>query len=331
MPRCDQQECPLLKNGKCLEGKEPPSKCPHYSADIDIIEPNNEEIPDPSDKSQFYDGRVIPLNEINRIALSNPTKLIILAGMTKSGKTTLLLSLLHLFETTRSFGGFIFGGSETLISFEEFAHESRVESQSLLADTPRTNVTDEPINFLHLKIAPEVDPTSIQDVVFTDVSGEQFKKYRDSTAQCKNFYICKRADHFALFFDSDSLSNKNTRATTRVSALTLMKSLVEAGVLTSQTNIQIVFSRWDLYQAKNNKESFENYFQKLKDELQKLYGQNFKISFFEIASRPQNYKILEFGYGIDKLLIKWMQDGLQDNNLMKSLAKYSGTRQFLLY
>ena len=227
MPNCNEDGCQVLLTGECVNGL-PLTDCSHYSIIDTLLQeteiPGSKDATSKSDSSNNYNnanysavngidthsGRTLKVDEVNRISTKRRTKLVILAGMPNAGKTTLLLSLMHLFATKSDFQGYIFSGSETLYDFEEKSHPSKIDSDNSNPDTDRT--THGPPTFLHLQVA-ERDALGIkQDFLFTDISGESFRILKDSTDESKKFYLGKRADHFALFFDSDMLSSMDKRA-----------------------------------------------------------------------------------------------------------------------
>ena len=340
MPDCNEKGCPLLTSGKCQEGFSDPVECPHYISDVILDEESivekDENGKEESTSISVYSGRAIPLSEVNRISLCNITRLIIFAGMPDSGKTTLLLSLIHIFQTNPSFAGFLFAGSQTLVDFEEKSFKSKVQSMQHESDTDRTILHEEdPIRFLHLTLASVANLRKRQELIFTDVSGELFKNLRHSTKACKEFYICKRADHFVLFMDADGLSDYNKRALTKSNAIGVLQSLVEAESLTPITNVQIVFSRWDLLEEKTDRETHLKYIDGISNEIIAKYGDRFNVGFYKVASRPKPATQILFGLGIEELLPIWVNksyiETLPGEDGSNMLPMTISTRQFLQY
>jgi Double-GTPase 2 len=342
MPKCNEDGCPVLTTGICINDFTDLKKCPHYSeenAEIDIGDhsesgvASNRNLSQKSEDITGYPGKSLGLVDINKIALENYTRLIILAGMHDVGKTTAILSLMHLFESGEGVGGLIFAGSQTLIDFEQKAWPSKVNSGNDEATTVRTpNSEYAELKFLHLKLADKANLSLKRDILFTDISGELFMNIRDTKRDAEDFLIGKRADHFALFLDAAALSSTQLKMSARISGLNILKSLTESGTLTGLSRLQIVYSRWDLFPT-TQVQMHREFIDKLTAEIGGLYGEMFEISIHEIASRPSR-KGLEFGYGLEDLFKVWSTKSQLDFN--KTIKAKTSTpnakwRQFRQY
>jgi len=337
MAYCNEEGCQVLTTGKCVNDLVL-SECPHYkeSADEDDIdELENEQPNDLVDNEQLssgmidvYSGKALRLNEVNRISTSAISRLIILAGMPDAGKTTLLLSLMHLFQTKPEFQNYIFAGSETLLDFEEKAHPSKAESENVEENTGRTPIG--PPTFLHLAVNNKTSNHST-NLIFTDVSGELFNALKDNTEQCKNFTLAERADHFVILFDADRITTLKDRAIAKTSGISIIKSLIQAGTLKPHTRIQIIFSRWDLYIQKGKQKSHDEYIDLLKTDLRAQIGSKFEIEFFEVSARPKS-NLLTFGHGLEKVFPMWVTQSILDKQatISEKQEPVSG-RQYLQY
>ncbi|MDO1451350.1 hypothetical protein Q0590_34060 [Rhodocytophaga aerolata] len=316
MPICNEEGCQVFTTGKCVNGLEL-DECPHYLEDSEVKDykkpENNEEIPPRASPVNnvidVYDGKALKLSDVNRIANNSITRLVILAGMPDAGKTTLLLSLMHIFTTNPQFGDFIFAGSDTLLDYELKSHPSKIDSENSNETTGRTQVG--PPVFLHLKVADQKEDGKLTDLLFTDISGEDFRALRDSTIECKKFTIGQRADHFALFFDTLKITTLKERASAKASGIGILRSLIEAGSLLPQTRIQIIFSRWDLKPNQENEHIHDEFIKLLKSDISSQFGSEYEISFFEIAARPKNNNY-PFGHGIENIFPLWVKCSLID-------------------
>lgn len=331
--KCKIEGCTVAINGKCVEGLDL-TVCTNH-------EPigENEKGEGGDDKSwndanlvSFYLGDALSLDETYGITSNSLTRLIMLAGRVDAGKTTLLASLYDLFQMQTSFADYTFAGSKTLIGFEKRCHESRLASKRKDPKTERTIFTPDDPKFLHLKLRNPAGEN--RDLLFTDISGEHFKQLSNSTDECKKFTMAKRADHFALFLDGDLLSSIEERQQTKINALAILRSLTESGALPEETKIQVIFSRWDLLESKNEKQAAKNFIEGIKTEIKFKYPDTkWNILFFEIASRPDFTSNLPFGHGIDKLLKIWAEESIyvKDKKLDFSFEVNSDGRQFSQY
>jgi len=310
--KCKQAGCSASTDGKCLEGLSPDA-CPHCSIiedDIseDIVVPDIVEAIITPDKEIFHNvhrGEALELSETSSITNSSLTRLIILAGLSEAGKTTMLASIFDLFQCNSNFCGYIFAGSKTLIGFERRCHHARIKSEREIPVTERTKSSDSKV-FLHLKVkSKEKIPT---DLLFTDISGEIFKELNNSAIESKNFELAKRADHFALFIDSDQLSNLTNRNIAKTRSIGILRSLIETGMLGVNTYIEVIFSRWDLLQGKSDVELHLKFVESIKEKIIKKFANTHKnIAFFNLASRPTNLTNFYFGYGVVDIFTDWVE------------------------
>ncbi|HEX8515187.1 MAG TPA: hypothetical protein VF868_03230 [Bacteroidia bacterium] len=304
--KCKQPDCQVAVTGVCLEGIF--DTCTHkYLADNASNDSPKEDAEEAKNVDAnykgTYSGEAMRAEECHSVASASLTRLIVLAGSVDAGKTTLLASLFQLFQERNDFAEYKFAGSQTLIGLEKRCFKSRLTSDREKATTDRTILLDDD-EFIHLKVK-KLNGNKV-DLLFTDVSGEKFKNFANSSEECKKFELAKRADHFVLFIDSDSLSDKAARQNIKTSSLNILRGLIETEMLRPETYIEIVFSRWDLLLAKADVQLHKEFAIKVKEEILQKYGTiNKRISFYEIASRPNSE--LDFGYGIDKLLPEWAE------------------------
>lgn len=341
MPTCNEVGCEVVTKGVCLNHFEDLKSCSHYSSegevasrqeDANIIDDENATDANPNDGGlKVHTGLSLLEEEINAISKDDYTRLIILAGMPEAGKTTALLCLMHQFQTQSNYRNYLFAGSKTLVDLEEKAWPSRTDSKNESAKTVRTN--DMVPKFIHLKLAKQQQLEKKENLLFTDVSGELFKTLKDSTSESKKFVLANRADHFALFFDAGALSDPSQKFAARIAGLGILKSLTDVGVLLPKTRIQIVFSRWDLFESKSDKDRHRAFIETIQKEIHDKYSTKYSLSFHIIASRP--YKsTLPFAFGIDELFDIWISKSQLDFNreLLEVIPQEEkNARHFLQY
>lgn len=351
MASCNEEGCSVLTVGKCVNGLGL-DVCPHYSEGDDTIveyqdekdfDNNLDDQNEDDDTNTFpkgnevnkenlkdvHTGKALTLDEADKIARSVLTRVIVLAGMPEAGKTTLLLTLMHLFSCRQSFEGHIFAGSQTLIDFEEKSHPSKIDSDISEPETGRTPVGAH--TFMHIAVADLENLNKKVDLLFTDISGETFKALKDSTEECKKFELGSRADHFALFFDTKDLTSLSDRANSKAAGLGMLRGLTEAGILQASTKIQIVFSKWDLFNE-HKRDNHEQFLEVLKDEIRKNYGHMYDMSFYEISCRSKDGSFA-FGYGLEKLFLSWVNQSQLDHNEIRDseIEKEAKLHQFLKF
>jgi hypothetical protein len=307
---CKQPGCTVAVDGKCLEGLDV-KNCPHCTI-IDEKEVLNETTLTPTESTtieteiktykEIYSGESLDINETSIITAASLTRLIILAGLPDYGKTTLLACLFDLFQKNTSFASYMFSGSKTLIGFEKICHHSRISSDRSIPVTSRT--TNIEPKFLHLGLK---DNFSKIELLFTDISGEFFRDYLSiSYDECRKFELMRRADHFVLLIDSDLLSNINTRQTAKVSSLEVLRRLIDSEMLSPETYVQILFSKWDLLLEKKDKESHIKFVDATILDIGRKFEKDLNnLSFHKVASRPVHPNEIKQGYGFENLCKIW--------------------------
>lgn len=329
MANCTEEGCQVLVTGKCINNL-PLDTCPHYSEEDDLEMPINseeesgkndetsEEITGKIEYEEVYKGSALTIDEANKIAAKGETRLIILAGMPDVGKTTLPLTLMDLFSKSDSIADNIFAGSKTLLEFEQKGHPSKIASERSIPETWRTPI-DKP-KFLHLKLAPFDKPAQHLDLLITDISGETFQVLKDNDEAAREFKIALRADHFALFFDADAITDNSKRANAKTNGIGILRSLKEAQVLLPQTNIQVIFSRWDYYKEREeNKLQNDHYIAALKVAVKNVLSDEYNVEFHEVAARPKDLNKVPLGLGLKQVLKTWT-DASQLENVRESIS-----------
>lgn len=309
--KCKQADCKVSETGVCLEGIL--ETCSHKffgdSVEVQNASENTAEtqaVDLLKDNGQpSYSGDAMLIEECGAITSSSLTRLIILAGNASSGKTTMLATLFQMFQERSNFAGYKFAGSRSLIGLEKRCFKSRLTSEREKADTDRT-IFLEYDEFIHLKVKKGSDPSV--NLLFTDVSGEKFKTISKSVAESKKFELAKRADHFVLFMDAFLLSDDTTKHLTKTKSLNILRSLIEAQVLSPETYIEVIFSRWDLLLKRDPVECHKEFVELVKAEILEKFGATHKrISFYEVANRPDSGLGIEAGFGINQVLPIWVE------------------------
>jgi hypothetical protein len=347
MPFCTTEGCQGAKGGTCLEGLVP-NKCSHYSEKdppasdqikLDNFSPSDLEPDDDIPKKEeekpipVYSGLALTEKECNVLMANSLSHFILLGGLSKSGKTTTLTSLFNLFQSN-PFGEFLFAGSRTMAGFERRSHESRIASGRTSEETARTRLSEDH-EFLHLKVQQQNNTQKPVDLIFTDISGEFFSSLKDSAEECKKFLIGNRADHFALFMDSESLSENHDKHVIRSSTIGVLRSLIESGIISKDTHIQIIFSRWDLAeQLATNDGPTKAFFESIEKEINRKWPA-MTLTFHRIASRPSRGSHLTPGYGLNELLPIWVgyskYKESEDFHRETNLVALDGDREYQKY
>jgi hypothetical protein len=327
--RCTQSGCPVATEGKCREGFSPPDTCPYitYSEDDEI------EVATTEPASTIYEalpsGEALSTSEVASITRSEPSKIIIFAGPIESGKTTILTSLYESYLEA-PFANFLFAGSRTLVGFERRCHNARESSGRLEAKTSHTSHR-EGVLFLHLRLGiRDGQRVTKKTLLLSDISGEQFKKIRDSSDATKEMTILSHADHLCLVIDGEKLSNVAQRQTVRNETRLILRSIVEGNALSPKCQVDVVFAKWDAVVDGPTSDDTEEFIRGLKHSLETIAGVP-KLNYFEVAARPVSPS-LQYAHGLPTLLRSWLQSDTWSGKSNISLLKHNGSeRQFDLY
>jgi hypothetical protein len=237
------------------------------------------------------------------IASAGLTRLVFIAGEAETGKTTLLAAIYEKFNEG-AFAERSFAGSETLVGWEKKCHLARIASGSERAETERTLGLQQ--RLLHLRLQKQDLSAEPQDVLFTDLSGEVFKLIRNSTAECQQLGMLKRADHFVLLVDGKMINTAENRHEAFTNSVALLRSCVDAEMVGTHSFVDVVFSKCDLLNDADRETSdFLNYaVETITGRYRKRFG---RLRFHKVAARPESTAI-PFAFGISDLLRSWLED-----------------------
>jgi hypothetical protein len=249
MARCNIQECPIARNGRCLEGRA--DDCPNLLPDTpsDTSSPVSDAtaaMPPQNDAAKEFESlhAGIPLNviEARRFASRGRAVVVGLVGMLDCGKTSLIARFHQLFQAG-PIGVFNFAGSQTLPRFEELNWKATVESGQSSPSMDRTS-TQFDNSFLHFRVRRKSSERSI-DILINDVSGETYRDAVASQAKCETLSAIQRADHIALLLDGAVLSLPSTRHGHVSKAKDFLQRLLQSGQIGKQTALHLVINKLD--------------------------------------------------------------------------------------
>lgn len=320
---CTRTSCPLATTGLCEHGHTDLSDCENFVAmpTSDSSQDDNT-LPEPRtpvadaglavtaaqlQSRLFSDGKALDVEGANQVTADAQTQVIVLAGEIECGKTTLLATIYEKFQAG-PFAGYDFGGSQTLVAFEQKCFLARIASEQLSSDTERTKVLDP--EHLHLMVKKRNGKgASSTNLLFTDVSGELFRMIKDSSEECKKMAVLTRADHIAILLDGAQLADKKFRQKALQDCKGLLRSILEGGMIGKDTFVEIIYSKWDLIQPKKTRTEHTDFVDASTDALKREFQTAVrKLQFFPIASRAQNEVKYPLGYKISGLFRSWAHD-----------------------
>jgi hypothetical protein len=189
-------------------------------------------------------GHAMNVEDIARVCRKRFTPIIFMAGEIGSGKTTLIASLHDAFFIG-PVSGYRFAGSRTLLAFEERSFESRAKSEGVVPQTPRTRY-ESGQQYFHIRIQEEHDSSFRNyDILFADMSGEFYERSIQRSAETRLLNDMTRAQCLLVLLDGEKLANPSQRQKVRSDALTFLRRCMEQKVLTDETEVQVLISKWD--------------------------------------------------------------------------------------
>lgn len=305
-PTCSEVDCKIAEGGRCLEGFDPPSKCPKFGKSRRPLSPTTtagsveEGISLPS-------GEDLDANGVFEIARSRLARLIVIAGAADAGKTTLIASLYERFQYG-SVSDYMFAGSTTLLGFERRCHLARAACRGLLPDTERTTISGGP-RFLHLSLAKRGSPTARRDLILSDIAGEAFRQARDSSEDALKLAFVARADRFVLLLDGAKLIDARSRNATRTEGDQILRAMLDVAFLGAHSYVDIVFTKWDRVLGSPEKSAIDAFVADTNVLFQERFGRRIgRLRTFHTALRRSTTGGSAPGYDVDQLLPPWLEE-----------------------
>jgi hypothetical protein len=139
---------------------------------------------------------------------------------------------------------------------------------------------------LHLRVRATAGKVPSKDLLFTDISGEKFERMQDYTAECKEFEILRRADHFVLLLDGKRLANPARRQQAYRGGTLILRSCIESGMLDTNSYVDVLFAKYDLISTSHNADRNIAFLVKIQQRINEDYGESFgRLRFFKVAVR----------------------------------------------
>lgn len=284
---CPNPDCRISETGKCVEGFDIISECPNQKAKrlAKAQESSEGEFDSPAPEKadvQVGSGETLSIDEATGVLCQNPTRVLTIIGPKDSGKTTLAISLYSKLQEG-PFEHLHFGGSLTLIAFEQRCHDSLVASGRDSPDTPRTS-RDEGLGFLHLTLHDET--IGRIDLLISERSGEFYKDVADSKEECKDLYEIDRADLIIFLVDGKQLAT-DQRHVVKSNVIMMVETLCDGGILKATHKVGIVLTKYDEVLQSEFSERAKKDFGTLVEDVKNRYGSRIPdIQSFIIAARP---------------------------------------------
>jgi GTPase SAR1 family protein len=256
---------------------------------------------------ELHDGEELTVKTAQLITARSQTRVVVLAGDSESGKTTLLTAIYEKFQRG-SFAGFSFAGSQTLMGFERRCWHSRIASNANLPETQRTISGEQ--NLLHLRLRKNQDKTNVKrDILLFDISGEDFREARTSREVCLQFEVLKRADHLVLLIDGAKIADVNLRHEALRNSRQLLQRFLDLEMLPQKPNINVLFTKYDLIQQQEQDPIIIEFLQSVESTFTENFARRVAtLLFYQVAARPTGISQLKFGHGLEEPFSKWIEE-----------------------
>ena len=316
---CSASGCQIADGGSCIEGFPNLGDCPNFSSLQQKKQPESRDdgaTPDEQALAKqvgsaepalaLSSGRALTVEEGHGVTGERRTKVVVLIGMVKSGKTTVLSELYERF-CKGPIGGYLFAGSKTIMGFEQICYFARAVSERGVEDTDRTKIGIEN-NLLHLDLVRESD-SQRQGILISDLSGELFKRAVDSRQNVQAIPYLRRADHVVLFADAEKLGDNSKKHHLVTQLMVLLRTCIEERRIGRNCRVALVISRHDLLPANVDGAFLET----MKDRIRVRAASYFRkpVICLELAARPQSGP--DDAYGLERLLSVWLE---KDDDLL---------------
>lgn len=255
----------------------------------------------PARHVELPSGDAFTTESVDEIMRQVPTRVVVIGGTQDSGKTTLIGSI---YERLRagSFENIRFAGSRTLLAFERVAYPGRQESGLAAPDTERTSKA-QGCQIAHLAIGTAACRCHL---LLADMSGEWYENMRDHQDATENMKIIGRADHFSLLIDGERLADLRQRHQAFDDADTVLRRLLEAHLLSSNSLVTIVFSKWDIIQSAASELQTTEFCADCETRMRERYGSLIpRLRFARVIARDQSCGGQPATQGVLELVHYW--------------------------
>ena len=297
-----------------LEGFEDLAECPNYSR-VESDQPQspgddsvpsdhgnaatNEEVEKPA--LTLSSGNALTLEEGHQLTGERMANVVVLMGMVKSGKTTVLAEIYERF-CKGPFAGHLFAGSKTIMGFERICFLSRAVSLRELEDTDRTKRGIEN-NLLHLDLIREGTGFR-QRLLISDLSGELFEEATETNEIVLGIPYLQRASHVVVFADAEKLGDVGERHYLLNQVLVLLRCCIEETRLRRDCRVTVAVSRHDLLPCDMDHGFLASMEERIRHRTQDYF--DVPIRFLDLAARPSSEP--SNAYGLEELLIAWLDE-----------------------
>lgn len=313
--KCSKADCDIATTGICSDGHIPLEACPFFGKYLDnkvievpkapLLRPTIINKPVSSDAIKLPTGEALQLDDIDKMLLAHPLKLIAIVGDRDSGKSTLIGTLYDKFSQG-NFGDLAFTSSRTLVGFDRLSFYSRVDGGLDTPDTIRTSIT-EGLKFFHFELAACPDYKNKTHLVISDRAGEVYKEARSNSEEVQKLIELQKCLVLVILLDGERVASLENRANAFAAVRQTLRILADSNILNHSSVVQIVTTKYDLISRCSDEAELMALISQFKTRLTADYKEKIgELTFWNIAARDPSGD-MSLGHGLEQLLVDWIR------------------------
>lgn len=226
---CSLAECSVGVTGACVLSHTPASSCPNFLIK-NLVSDETPSVARSEWKTRSLSaGNELGVHQVDALMAQRYATLVGLLGEAGTGKTCLLSSLYLLASCGELMPGLVFGGSATLLGFEQRLRNFRAWNEQGLPEqiVDHTSLSDpRRPGFVHLAFR-ETKTARTHDMVLSDLPGEWTTGLMKRASTAARFAFLQRADALVIAITAPSLLDPSRRHAQLQNARILLQRLRE--------------------------------------------------------------------------------------------------------
>jgi len=325
---CALEKCPVAKDGRCLEGFNPATGCPHYG------KPTSDAVGEDSAANEAmrvnytdtHAGQALGFDDIGVFVSNTLARLITVAGPYRAGKTTLVAAVYEdLLVGVQDDYGFCW--SNTIQAFEQRCHLARAVSGANTPNTGRTSGSKD--EFLHLKLVSHKYGVT-RDFIFSDVSGERFEKAGQSSELARTLQFLPTTSRLVLVVDGAELAKPESKFAAFREQQHFLGMAHGTDLLANLEAIDIVVTKWDQLFSEAETPAVTEFPDRALSQVRDIVGDRLRLRYWSVASRTSSDGTIKRGHGLRELVNDWlMPTSGQDLSVAELTSASHGPNRFV--
>lgn len=273
-----------------------------------------------NDNSVFIGEALNDDEKLNLLMTDTKPYITILVGFEEYGKTSFVATCYHIMLTDGGIGEYKFCDSDTLVGLERrsFMRRFNAAMESVPPSTKRTIRGEAHLLTFHLSKDGNEKIT-----IFSDHSGEDYRKYANHKDEIKNDVLIQNADRILFFVDIPSLLD--TKFLRMVQDYkNLLSNMKSADIFRPQTKITLLFNKIDIINDDATKERYEEKKKVLTPIFRSIIGIN-EIETIELTSnnidKSDDLKSLLQDIAQSNSIQTWIDNNESDLDWVKKFIK----------